>query len=131
MDPIVIVPKDIEDNWRPLRPRETATIEGRSATAWTRVLADTADIVDKLTASPQAVATATVKSVMVSMIIRVLKNPDSARQQSRAVDDWSKSQTLDTSISTGEMYVSEYEHGLLNPRTEVPEYGAYVVSLGG
>lgn len=131
MDPIVITSKDIEDEWRPLRPKESATIASKSNTAWTRVVADTSDIVDKITAVPQMVATATVKSVMVSMIIRVLKNPDSARQQSRAVDDWSKSQTLDTSISTGEMYVSEYEHGLLNPRSEIPEYGAYVVSLGG
>jgi hypothetical protein len=131
MNPIIIAPQDIEDEWRPLRPREAATIAGKSRTAWTRVVADTPDIVGKLTASPQLVATDTVKSVMVSMIVRVLKNPDSARQQSRAVDDWSKSQTLDTSISSGEMYVSEYEHGLLNPKTEVPEYGAYVVSLGG
>ncbi|MEV8180327.1 hypothetical protein [Specibacter sp. NPDC078692] len=133
MEPIVITAQDIENEWRPLKPRESNTIASKSATAWTRVVADTADIVAKLEAAPQLVATATVKSVMVSMIIRVLKNPDSARQQSRAVDDWSKSQTLDTSISTGEMYVSEYEHGLLNPKpvSEAPEYGAYVVSLGG
>lgn len=131
MTEVAVTYGDIESEWRPLSAAERATVAGKSATAWTRIKADTRDIEDKLNAVPQIVDTATVKSVMVSMIVRVLKNPDNARQISKSADDWSKSVTLDTSVSSGEMYVSEYEHGLLNPSTGVPDYGMYVVGLGG
>lgn len=122
---------DIESEWRPLSAAEKSTIAGKSATAWTRIKADTRDIEDKLDAVPQIVGTDTVKSVMVSMIVRVLKNQDSARTISKSADDWSKSLTLDSSVSSGEMYVSEYEHTLLNPSSGVPDYGVYVIGLGG
>lgn len=131
MTEVTVTYGDIESEWRPLRAAEQAIIPGKSASAWTRIKADTRDIEDKLDAVPQIVTTDTVKSVMVSMIVRVLKNQDSARQISKSADDWSKSLTLDSSVSSGEMYVSEYEHGLLNPSTGVPDYGMYVVGLGG
>lgn len=131
MTEVAVTYGDIESEWRPLSAAERAIIPGKSSSAWTRIKADTRDIEDKLTAVPQIVSTDTVKSVMVSMIVRVLKNQDSARQISKSADDWSKSLTLDSSVSSGEMYVSEYEHGLLNPSTGVPDYGMYVVGLGG
>lgn len=131
MTEVSVTFSDIENEWRPLSAAERTTIPGKSATAWTRIKADTRDIEDKLGVVPQVVSTDTVKSVMVSMIVRVLKNQDSARQISKSADDWSKSVTLDNSVSSGEMYVSGYEHGLLNPFTGVPDYGIYVIGLGG
>lgn len=131
MTAVAVTSEDIENEWRPLSPAEKSTVAGKSASAWTRVQADTRDIVDKLDAVPQLVTTDTVKSVMVSMIVRVLKNQDSARQISKSADDWSKSITLDSSVSSGEMYVTAYEHDLLNPYTGAPDYGVYVIGLGG
>lgn len=128
---VQVTAEDITNEWRPLSSAEAASIPGKSRSAWTRVQADTADIVDKITAAPAVVSVETVKSVMISMIVRVLKNQSSARSISKSADDWSKAITLDSSVSTGELYVTEYEHGLLNPTTGVPMYGAYVVGLGG
>jgi hypothetical protein len=122
---------DIENEWRPLSDAEKAVIPGKSANAWTRIKADTRDIEEKMSASPEIVSLDVVHSVMVSMIIRVLKNQQSARQISKSMEDWSKSVTLDSSVSSGEMYVSDYEHGLLNPSSGIPEYSMYVVELGG
>lgn len=124
---------DIENVWRPLRESEKTTVPGKSADAWTRILADVADIEEKLNADPPTVTVGTVKSVMISMVVRVLKNPDSMRQLSKSVDDWSKSGTLDNSVSSGELYLTDYELKLLNPRApqDIPDYGMYVVPLGG
>lgn len=130
---VAVTADDIENQWRPLKAAEARVVSGKSADAWTRILAHprSRDIEDKLSVVPQVVAEATVKSVMVSMIVRVLKNPDSHRQISKSADDWSKSATLDKSVSTGEMYLTDYELDLLDPPPLIPEYGAYVVSLGG
>ncbi|ALE91824.1 hypothetical protein AOC05_04965 [Arthrobacter alpinus] len=88
------------------------------------------DIEAKLTAIPPLVTEAVVREVMVSMIIRVFKNPDSLRTLSEGIDDRTESSTLDNSVSTGEMYVSESELALLRPLV-IPEFGMYVLGLGG
>lgn len=123
--PVSVTQADIEKVWRPLTTEEASIVSGLSDSAWIRlvaavpVLADTSDV-------PEA----TVRDVMVSMIVRVFKNPDSARIISESIDDHTASKTLDTAISSGELYVSEHEIGLLTPRV-VPSYGMYVVGLGG
>lgn len=126
-----VTAEDIAGAWRPLSEAEKQVISGYSSRAWTRIKASVLDIEDKLAARPAVVTVATVQDVMVSMIIRVLKNPDSARQISKSADDWSKSITVDASVSTGELYLTEYELRLLNPVTQIPDYGMYVVPLGG
>ena len=126
---VSVEPADIESVWRPLTAAEDAIIPGLSDHAWIRIKAGVPGIEDNLAAS--SVSEATLKSVMVSMILRVLKNPDSARQISKSADDWSKSLTLDEVISSGELYLSEAERLLLLPPTETPNYGMYVVPLGG
>lgn len=130
---VTVTPEEIANQWRPLSPAETTVVPGLAGQAWVRMLAHPRlrDLEPKLAAQPPTVNEATVKSVIASMIIRVLKNPDSARQISKAHDDWSRSQTLDSSISTGELYVNDYELDLLDPPPEYPEYGMYVISLGG
>lgn len=122
---------NISGSWRPLSAAEERVVPGFSKRAWTRIKATVPDIEDKLAATPAVVTAETVQDVMVSMIIRVLKNPDSARQISKSADDWSKSITVDASVSTGELYLTAYELELLNPVGKLPEYGMYVVSLGG
>lgn len=130
---VTVTAQEVANQWRPLSPAENAVVAGLTEQAWVRLLAHPRlrDLEAKLAADPPTVREATVKSVLASMIIRVLKNPDSARQISKAHDDWSRSQTLDSSISTGELYVNDYELNLLDPPPEYPEHGMYVMSLGG
>lgn len=130
---VSVTVEQIENEWRPLKASEKATIPGRSAAAWTRILAHPRgrDVEDKLAADPPVVTEATVQSVMISMIVRVLKNPESARTVSKSHDDWSKALTLDSSVSTGELYLTDYELDLIDPPPMYPEYGLYVIPLGG
>lgn len=124
--PVAVTQADIEKVWRPLTTEEANVVAGLSDSAWIRLVATVPMVGD----TPLPIAEATVLDVMVSMIVRVFKNPDSARIISESIDDHSASKTLDSAISTGELYVTEREIGLLSPR-EVPVYGMYVVSLGG
>lgn len=128
--PVSVVRADIEQVWRPLSTEEAALVPGLSSKAWRRVLAHFPDMDASVTFAPPAtdplVSPDLVKDVMVSMIIRVLKNPDSVRSDS--IDDHTT--TLDMSISSGEMYLSAEEIALLTARL-VPVYGMYVLGLGG
>lgn len=126
---VAVTAQQIENRWRPLTPAEATTVPGKSEDAWTRILATVPGIEEHL--STGAVAEATVQSVMVSMIVRVLKNPDSVRTHQQSIDDANESRTLDSAISTGELYLTDYEIGLLTPATGIPVHGMYVIGLGG
>lgn len=127
---VVLAQADIEKVWRPLTAEEAALIPGLSNRAWLRIAAHFPGIEANLTPVPPAteslVSAALVADVMASMIVRVLKNPDSVRSDS--IDDHTT--TLDAAISSGEMYLSNSEISLLTPRV-VPVYGMYVMGLGG
>lgn len=127
--PIEVTSGDIAGVWRPLSTAEAALVPGLSSQAWIRLLNAASALDDDLQAD--RVTEDEAKSAMISMIIRVLKNPDSVRQLSKSYDDWSKSQTLDSSVSTGELYVNQHELGLVTPLAEVPDYNVYVIGLGG
>lgn len=129
VEPVVIDQQDIEAVWRPLSAAEGLIVPGLSTQAWIRLLVPRPDLPQDLASG--AVTQESVASAMVSMIVRVLKNPDSVRQLSKSYDDWSKSQTFDSSVSTGELYVNEHELALVTPVSAVPERGAYSVSLWG
>ena len=132
--PVAVTQPDIERVFRPLTEDEAATVAGRSDRAWLRILSRVPDIETRLSIVPPATAPvlseAVVKDVMVSMIERVLKNPESARTRSESIDDHSDSITLDASVSSGELYLSDEEYALLVPAV-APVYGMYVVGLGG
>lgn len=127
--PVAVTAAEITHRWRPLTDAEAATIGGKSEDAWTRIVGTVPGIEENLTAG--TVAEATVKSVMISMIVRVLKNPDSVRTVQSSIDDYNGSRTLDNAVSTGELYLTDFEIGLLTPATGIPSYGMYVIGLGG
>jgi hypothetical protein len=122
---VSVTPQDIENVWRPLSSEQSAIVPGLSGSAWRRLLRR-APWVDA-----EGFPVDDVKDVMVSMILRVLKNPDSVRTLSESIDDYTEAKTLDAAISSGELYVTDYEVSLLAPKTEAPDYGMYVVGLGG
>ena len=129
--PVSVAKADIEQVWRPLTAEEITLVPGLSNKAWRRVLAHFPDMDANITFTSPATAPLVspdlVKDVMADMIVRVLKNPDSVRSDS--IDDHTT--TLDTSISSGGMYLSVEEIALLTPRPAVPIYGMYVLGLGG
>lgn len=124
-----VTAQDIESEWRPLTPAEAQTLAGKSTAAWTRIVALVPGIEDNIDAG--LVSQDTVKSVMASMIVRVLKNPDSVRTVQSSIDDYNGSRTLDNTVSSGELYLTDFEIGLLTPTPGVPSYGMYVIGLGG
>ena len=132
---VSVTQADIEKVWRPLTPAEATVIPGLSASAWIRVagtvpgIASFMDVVAP--ATEPLVPLETVQDVMVSMIIRVLKNPESARIISESIDDYTDGRTLDAAISSGELYVSAFEVSMLTPPPIIPVNGMYVLGLGG
>jgi len=127
--PVSVTPEDIAGVWRPLSEAEAALVPGLSNQSWIRMLTPRPDLEDHI--ADGTVDEESVASAMISMIIRVLKNPDSVRQLSKSYDDWSGSQTFDSTISTGELYVNEHELAMITPRPKVQPAGAYSVSLWG
>jgi hypothetical protein len=132
---VTVEQSDIEKVWRPLTAEEAALIPGLSNRAWIRIQARFPDIETNTAPVPPAteplVSIDVVADVMASMIVRVLKNPESLRVRSESIDDHTDAATLDAAISSGEMYLTGDEVALLTPRAEVPIYGMYVLGLGG
>lgn len=132
---VSVTEADIEKVWRPLTPAESAVIPGLSGSAWLRVLGAVPGIASYMDVVPPAteplVPMESVQDVMVSMIVRVLKNPESAKIISESIDDYQNGRTLDAAVSSGELYVSAFEVSLLTPAPVVPVYGMYVLGLGG
>ena len=127
---VSITQADIEGVWRPLKPAELLTLDGKSNSAWIRIVGAVPDIEAKLSGASPIVTEATVREVMTSMIVRVYKNPDSLKTVSEGIDDRTESTTLDGSVSSGEMYISAAELAMLRP-VIVPVFGLYVLGLGG
>ena len=128
---VSVTQADIEQVWRPLTTAEAAVIPGLSNSAWIRVVGAVPGIASYLDAAEPLVTAEAVQDVMSHMIIRVLKNPDSARIISESIDDYTSGRTLDDAISSGELYVSAFEASMLTPAPTVPVNGMYVLGLGG
>jgi len=116
--------EDVEARWRPLTDSERPIAEALLQEA-EALVAVAAPGVRERAAKSVDVATAT-RSVLVSMVLRVLKNPDAIRQF--AVDDYS--QTRDQVASSGLLYATPEELAYLRPAS-LGLAGMYVVSLGG
>lgn len=80
---------------------------------------------------PAQLRTESVARVMVAMVIRVLRNPDARRQ----LGEDTYQETVDSAVSTGQLYISEVERGrmLAGSEGDVSAFlpGVYNVSFGG
>lgn len=121
---VYVQPEDVAAGWRPLTTEEAVTAQGLidEATILLRVLVPGVDAMDE----------ALVRFVAVRMIRRVLKNPDGYRVRNESIDDYSDGGTIDSSLSTGELYVSDQELGWLGivPVSATPKR-AFEIRLGG
>lgn len=120
---IYVLPGDVAAGWRPLTDGEIVTTQGliTEATVLLRVLVPNVDSLDE----------ALVRFVAVRAIRRVLKNPDGYRVRSESVDDYSDGGTIDSSLSTGELYFSDQELGWLGVKPKSETKRAFEIRLGG
>lgn len=68
---------------------------------------------DTLTENPGYLAT--LKRVITSAIKRVLDNPKGLRQMSISIDDYTRSETIDSTASAGLLYIADEDWSLLVP----------------
>lgn len=111
MDPFADV-QDVAAIWRSLSDDESNLVAAWIDEASQQIRdevpdVDGLDVDERITAG--TLAATTVRSVVARMVRRVLMNPEGARQRSQGVDDYQESVTLDASLSSGEMFISERE----------------------
>lgn len=113
--------EDVEKRWGPianptLRTRAAAWLDD----AWLKVK-KIPGLIPRI--ESEAVDVEDVKRILCAMVVRVLKNPSGFR--SRSIDD--ASVTIDTTISSGELYLSDEERDELS--LTVPLSGFYSLEL--
>lgn len=120
---IYVRPEDIAAGWRPLTTGEEATAPGLidEASILLRVLVPAVDSLDE----------ALVRFVAVRMIRRVMKNPEGYRVRNESIDDYSDGGTIDSALSTGELYVSNQELGWLGVKPASETRRSFEIRLGG
>jgi hypothetical protein len=119
--PVVVLPSDVAAGWRPLSDAEAATASGLIAEAIVLLTVK----VPGFDAKDPGVA----KLVVSRMVRRVLKNPDGYRVRNESVDDYTEGGTVDSALSTGELYASADELGWLGVLAASKR--AFEVRLGG
>lgn len=111
--------------------RSLSTAEEAQVTAWIEdleaiVLQRVPDLRERIDAG--TISEAIVRSVLCSAIIRVMRNPGGLRQRTESIDDYSLTETIDSSLSTGALYLTDEEWDLLLP---VVSGGAFSIRLYG
>ena len=119
---IYVRPEDVAAGWRPLSDAEGVTATGliEEASVLLRVLVPNVDALDE----------SIVRFVAVRMIRRVMKNPGGYRVRTESVDDYSDGGTIDSALSTGELYVSDQELGWLGVKPASETKRAFEIRLG-
>lgn len=102
-----VIVADIEDRWRPLSAAERQVASSLLVDAWAVLVSHDPTIATRITAA--TLDPALLRTVLVAMVLRVMRNPEGKRQES--IDDYSW--TLDSAVSTGALYVSADELRLL------------------
>lgn len=108
--------QDVVSIWRPVTDAEANVIGARIDQASQQVR-DEVPLVGGLTIDQRIesgdLSWGTVSRVVVAMVHRVVSIPAYARQQSVTVDDGTMSTTFDSSVSSGEMFITEREYASL------------------
>lgn len=119
---VAVLPDEVAAGWRPLSDAETSVAQTQIGEALVMLSAKVPSLATK--------DEDLVKLVVKRMVLRVLKNPDGWRvEPGGSIDDYTEGGgTRDSTLSTGELYVSDYELGLLGVR--VGGGRAFEVRLG-
>jgi hypothetical protein len=112
--PPFAAPSDVEAIWRPLSDAETVQAAGLLGEA-SQVVLEIPQVAARVSAG--LVSDATLRSVVVRMVLRVLLNPQRLSQFSNTVDDVSRSGTFESGlVPAGELVVSPGEFDRLMGR---------------
>jgi hypothetical protein len=109
---VVVTPDDVAAGWRPLSDDEALAAAGLIAEALVLLTVEVPGFASK----DEGVASLVVKR----MVRRVMKNPDGYRIRNESIDDYSDGGTVDSALSTGELYASTDELGWLGVRAVGP-----------
>lgn len=124
-------PSDLAAIWRPLSAEEIPVAIARLDQASRKIRREIPPIDGKTLDERIAAGLLTpddVKDVAVEMVKRVMALPSYIRQQSVTVDDATKSQTVDSSVSSGVMFIAPEERASLMGR---PTMGAFTITPTG
>lgn len=125
---------DVQAIWRPLQPAEVDIVNARIEQAWDQIRDETPPVggltvEERLDAGTLRVTT--VQRVIVAMVHRVVSVPGYLRQRSITVDDATKSETFDSTVSSGEMTITVREMDrLLGRKAGRPRAFTIVPSAG-
>ena len=123
---------DVTAIWRDVTDAESNVIAARIEQASQQVR-DEVPLVGGLTVDERiesgALSESSVRRVVVAMVHRVVSIPAYARQQSVTVDDGTMSTTFDSSVSGGEMFITEREYATLISRRRLRQR-AFTITPG-
>lgn len=100
-------PDDVAARWRPLTTAEQVTVETWLGDAWLMLQVDSPGIVARIAAA--TVDLGLVIATLAEAVARKGRNADGKRQESITIDDATRSWTLDSSVSGGELYFTVAE----------------------
>jgi hypothetical protein len=122
---------DVQSIWRALTDDEIIRVSARISEA-SQMIRDEVPLVNGMDVDERilsgALSAVTVRNVVVSMVERVVVPARFVRQSSVAVDDGSHSETIDSSVSSGEMFISSNELRRLMGRRVVGRQVAFMVN---
>ena len=113
MDPFA-EPSDVEAIWHPLSETEFSMVAGRINEASQLVRDEVPDVDDRILAG--TLADATVRSVVVAMVRRVMVNPDGDSSVTEQTGPFSVTRTRSRAVAAGEVYLTARERARLTGR---------------
>ena len=113
MDPFA-EPSDVEAIWRPLTEVEYSVVAARIDEASQVVRDAVPDVDDRIDAA--TLSEATVRSVVVAMVRRVMVNPDGDSSVTEQTGPFSVTRTRSRAVAAGEVYLTARELARLTGR---------------
>lgn len=110
----MVNPVDIDDvaaRWRPLTEAEQIVIQSWLDDAWAQLGVYVPDLESRIDLG--TLSTELVIGVVAEAVIRKAQNPEGRRQMSVAIDDATRSWTIDNTRSAGDLYFTSRELELL------------------
>lgn len=118
---------DVEDRWRSLTPGEATQAQALLDFAWAVVVASVASVEDRL--DDETLSRDLVVGVVVTAVLRVLKNPEGYRSETNTEGDSTWSFTREDGNASGRLFFEPGELALLEVNTE--PVGAFTITPYG
>lgn len=114
---------DVEARWRSLTTAEAVTAQVLLDYAWAVIVSTVTDVEDRI--DDETLDAKIVTFVIVTAVMRVMKNPDGLRQHTVSLDDGSETRTWNNSTVTDALYFTPEELAQLATTSE--RAGAFTI----